>query len=262
VTRPLLSDMAAGGVLMLTLNRPEARNAINANLRAALRATFIQASGDAAVRAVVLTGAGGHFCAGGDITSMVAMSAGDAEARMAEVAETAHAVAACAKPVIACVKGHAAGAGVGLALLCDEVIADSNARFTFSFVKIGLGPDWGLSATLPRRVGQAEAHRLIGEGAQLSAAAARQMGLVDHVAGGHDALVAATDRAIVLAAAHSPGSTGSKARFSVPMPEFDAALAREGKQQAQRFASPEFAARLAEFQAKRTRRPSAKANGN
>ncbi len=254
MTGALLSDMAAGGVLMLTLNRPEARNAINDDLRAALRAAFIQADGDAAVRAVVLTGAGGHFCAGGDITSMAAMSADDTKARMADVAATAHAVAACAKPVIACVKGHAAGAGIGLALLCDEVIADSNARFTFSFVKIGLGPDWGLSATLPRRVGPAAAHRVISGGAQVSASAAVEMGLIDHVASGHDALVEADDRAIVLVAAPAPGMAAAKGQFRTSLAELDAALERESREQAQRFASPEFAARLAEFQEKRRHR--------
>ena len=254
MTPLLLSDMTAGGVLMLTLNRPETRNAIDADLRTALRAAFIQAAGDAAVRAVVLTGAGGHFCAGGDIASMTAMSADDAKTRMADVAETARAVTACEKPVIACVKGHAAGAGVGLALLCDEVIADSNARFSFSFVKLGLGPDWGLTATLPRRVGRAAARRLVLDGAQLTAAAALETGLIDHVAGGHDALVEANDRAIVLAAAPAPGIAAAESHFRTPPAELDAALEREGKAQAQCFASPEFAARLAEFQAQRRRK--------
>jgi 2-(1,2-epoxy-1,2-dihydrophenyl)acetyl-CoA isomerase len=185
---------------------------------------------------------------------MAAMSADDAKARMADVAATAHAVAACAKPVIACVKGHAAGAGVGLALLCDEVIADSDARLTFSFVKLGLGPDWGLTATLPRRVGPAAAHRLISGGAQVSASAAQEMGLIDHVAGGHDALVEADDRAIGLAASPAPGIAAEKSYFSPPLAELDAALAREGEAQAQCFSSPEFAARLAEFQELRRRK--------
>ena len=132
--------------------------------------------------------------------------------------------------------------------MCDEVIADSNARFSFSFVKLGLGPDWGLTATLPRRVGQAEAHRLVLDGAQVSAAAALEMGLIDHVAGGHDALVEANDRAIVLAAGPTPGMAVAKSRFRTPPAELDAALEREGKAQAQCFASPEFAARLAEFE--------------
>ncbi|HSG96170.1 MAG TPA: enoyl-CoA hydratase/isomerase family protein [Afifellaceae bacterium] len=254
MTGPLLSDLEAGGVLMLTLNRPTARNAIDAGLRAALRAAFLQASGDAAVRAVVLAGAGGHFCAGGDIASMAAMSADDARSRMADVAETAHAVAACGKPVIACVKGHAAGAGVGLALLCDEVVADHDARFTFSFVRLGLRPDWGLTATLPRRVGQAAAQRLVRDGAQVAAAAALQMQLIDHLAGGHDALSDATDRAITLAAAPAPAVAATKSRFHTPLAELDAALAREGEAQARCFASPAFAARLAEFREKRRHR--------
>ncbi len=262
MTHPLLSDMTAGGVLMLTLDRPEARNAIDADLRAALRAAFVQASDDASVRVVVLTGAGGHFCAGGDITSMAAMSADDAKARMADVAETARAVAACGKPVIACVKGHAAGAGVGLALLCDEVIADADARFTFSFVKIGLGPDWGLSATLPRRVGEAAARRLILDGTQLTAAAALEMGLIDHVSSGHDALIEASDRAIVLAAGPAPAIEAAKSQFRAPLAELDAALEREGGAQVKCFASPEFAARLAAFQAERARRRSAADSDN
>ena len=254
MNRPLLSDMTAGGVLMLTFNRPEARNAIDAGLRTALRAAFIQASGDAAVRAVVLSGAGGHFCAGGDIVSMAAMSAKDTKARMVDVAETAHAIAACDKPVIACVKGHAAGAGIGLALLCDEIIADHDACFSFSFVKLGLGPDWGLSATLPLRVGYPVARRLTLDGMQVTAAAALEMRLIDHVASGHDALMEASDRAITLAAAPALAVQAIKFHFHTPLAELDAALAREGKAQAQCFASPEFAARLAEFQEQRRRK--------
>ncbi len=182
---------------------------------------------------------------------MAAMDRDDAKARMADVAETARAVAACDKPVIACVKGHAAGAGVGLALLCDEVVADADARFTFSFVKIGLAPDWGLSVTLPRRVGHATARRLAWDGSQLSAAAALDMGLIDHLATAPDALVVASDRAIALAAAPQPAVRAIKSHFRPPLEELDAALAREGKAQIRCFASPEFAARLAEFQAKR-----------
>jgi len=251
MTPPLLSNITAGGVLMLTLNRPEVRNAINADLRTALRANFIRAAGDSSVRVVVLAGACGHFCAGGDITSMAAMSADDAKARMADVAATARAVAACGKPVIACVKGHAAGAGVGLALLCDEVIADADARFTFSFVKLGLGPDWGLTATLPRRVGQEAARRLISDGAQVPAAVALEMGLIDCVASGHDALVEASDRAIDLAAGPAPAGEAAKGDFRVPLAELDVALEREGRAQAKCFASPEFAARLAAVQQQR-----------
>lgn len=255
MTGSLLTEMTPDGVLTLTLNRPEARNAVNADLRAALRAAFADASGDAAVRAVILTGANGHFCAGGDIASMAAMNADAAKARMADVAETARAVAVCEKPVIACVTGHAAGAGVGLLLLCDEVIADADARFTFAFVQLGLGPDWGLTATLPRRVGQAAARRLAWDGTQVSAAAAREIGMIDHVA--IHAAVAASERAAALAAGPAPAIQAIKNHFRTPLVELDAALDREGKAQAQCFASPEFAERLAAFQAKRARKRSA-----
>lgn len=251
MTPLLVSELEAGGVLVLTLNRPEARNAIDAGLRAALRAAFVQASGDIAVRAIVLTGAGGHFSAGGDIASMAGMNAAQASARMAEVAETAHAIAACGKPVIACVKGHAAGAGVALSLLCDEIVADADARFGFSWVRLGLGPDWGLTATLPRRVGHAAARRLVVEGAQLTAADALKIGLIDRLAGGHDALAAAMDQAIDLAAVPAPAAPAIQSHCRLPLVELDAALAREGPAQARRFASPQFAARLAEFRQRR-----------
>jgi 2-(1,2-epoxy-1,2-dihydrophenyl)acetyl-CoA isomerase len=256
-----MRDMA-GGVLTLTLNRPEARNAIDAGLRAALRAAFVEASGDAEVRVIILTGAGGHFCAGGDLGSMAAMSSEDAKARMADVAETARAIAACAKPVIACVKGHAVGAGIALALLCDEVIADVDARFNFSFVRIGLGPDWGLSATLPRRVGQAAARALAWDGTQLSAASALETGLIDHLPDGQDALVAARERAAALAAGPAPAIAAIKCHFRTPPAELDAALEREGEAQARCFASPEFAQSLAAFQAKQARKRSANTSDN
>ena len=96
------------------------------------------------IRAVVITGNGDNFCAGGDITSMENMTDKQALERLHDVRDTAMAITGCTRPVIAAIKGHTAG--IGLGLLCDAVITSKAARVTLSFSRIGLGPDWGLTA--------------------------------------------------------------------------------------------------------------------
>ena len=192
-----------GGVALVILNRPEARNALSADLRDALRTTFVELAEDASVRAVVLTGAGDHFCAGGDVKTMGETDPKAIDARMAAVAETAEVLGGFPKPLAAAVAGHAAGAGVSLACLCDLIVAEESARFTFAFLRVGLGPDWGLSFTLPRRVGPAAAKRLILTRASLNGAEALEMGLADRVTGKGEAREIAIACAADLAAGPS-----------------------------------------------------------
>lgn len=246
----LLKEQAANGVLILTLNRPEARNAIDGELRAELQVAFTEASANDAVKAVVLTGAGGHFSAGGDLGSMQDLDQAAVTARLAEVRDTALAVAACAKPVIAAVSGHAAGAGVGLALLSDRVIAGPDACFTLSFAKIGLAPDWGLTLTLPLRLGSAEARRLCWEAGRLEAEAALAAGLADELAA-QDPLETAQAFAARLAESAGPAVAAVKRHFRLPPDLLRAALESEATAQSHCFASPEFAEGLAAFKEKR-----------
>ena len=245
----LLKSLSDDGVLTLTLNRPQARNAIDAELRAALQAAFAEAGGEARVRALVLTGAGGHFCAGGDIASMAGMTPEDARQRLAGVRDCALAIAACPKPVIAAVSGHAAGAGVGLALLCDEVVAGEDAVFTLSFARIGLAPDWGLTMTLAGRLGAAHARRLAWDAGRLDAAEALEAGLADQLAA--DPLAKAMELAEGLAGGPAPAVSAIKRHFAQDADALKAALEREAALQEINFASPEFAEGLAAFKEKR-----------
>lgn len=172
-----LLEETDAGVTTLTLNRPEALNALNATLRGELLAALKRAARDAAVRAVVITGAGRGFCAGADLRG------GDGERDFRRVLTTEYnplieAIRGLPRPVIASVNGVAAGAGVSLALAADLVVASAEARFVPAFNRIALVPDSGLTRTLVRALGR---HRtfevLLGE-RQLGADEAQASGLV------------------------------------------------------------------------------------
>ncbi|MEY4654353.1 MAG: hypothetical protein RI884_2934 [Pseudomonadota bacterium] len=170
----------AGGVAVVTLNRPQAKNAIDAVATDRLTATFLSLQADEAVRAVVITGAGGDFCAGGDVKGMGeggARSVAQRRDDMARYRALATSLLELDKPVIAAVDGVAFGAGLSLALLTDLVLASSRARMAMVFHRIGLVPDVGAWYTLPRIVGLQRAKELIYSAREFGAAEAVGMGL-------------------------------------------------------------------------------------
>lgn len=148
-----------GGVLLITNNDPATRNAIGLDAFDSLAASVAQANNDSGVGAVIITGAGGFFCSGGDINGLRQRVGAD-EASRREGIDKLHAMIRilreCPKPVIAAIEGGAAGAGVSLALACDLIIAARDAYFSVAYVKIGLTPDGGatafLSQSLPRQL--------------------------------------------------------------------------------------------------------------
>lgn len=173
------------GVAHLTLNRPEALNALTPDQRDLLVELLAGASADPDVRAVVLTGTGRGFCAGADLRGGAAGGervAGDV-ARMIRTGaqRLIAAVLDCEKPVIAAVNGTAAGLGAHLALACDLVLAAESAKFIEVFVRRGLVPDGGGAYLLPRLVGPQRAKELMFFGDALSAADAERVGLVNRV---------------------------------------------------------------------------------
>ena len=188
-----------GATLTLTLNYVERRNALSMPLRAALIAALDAAEGDSSVRAIVVTGAGGHFCAGGDISGMNAadLAAGRERFRVTHrlVTQMIH----CAKPIIAAVEGYAVGAGLSLALCCDTIIAAENARFGAGFGRIGLIADLGLNHTLPQRIGMGRARQMLLYGEQVDATVAERIGLADQVVAAGASLGTAQDRARMVA---------------------------------------------------------------
>lgn len=172
-----------GQVAHLTLNRPEALNAITPGQRERLIQLLGEASADPGVRAVVLTGTGRGFCAGADLRGGAAAGervAGDVARVIRDGAQRLiAAVLDCEKPVIAAVNGTAAGLGAHLALACDLVLAAESARFIEVFVRRGLVPDGGGAYLLPRLVGPRRAKELMFFGDALSAPDAERLGLVN-----------------------------------------------------------------------------------
>ncbi|WP_327724249.1 enoyl-CoA hydratase/isomerase family protein [Streptomyces europaeiscabiei] len=188
----LIRHATDNAVSWITLNRPEAMNAITPDQRERLIHLLADASADPAVRAVVITATGRGFCAGADLRG-AANGGGSATGGGARVAgdvarvirlgaqRLVAAVLDCEKPVIAAVNGTAAGIGAHLALACDLVLAAEEARFIEVFVRRGLVPDGGGAYLLPRLVGPHRAKELMFFGDALSAADAERLGLVNRV---------------------------------------------------------------------------------
>lgn len=180
--RSVLAEVA-DGVATLTLNRPRARNALDLGMREALEAALVALASDPGVRALVVCGAGEHFCAGGDVKQLGAarMLATEGQARVEAMNRAIRALAEFRTPTLAMVDGFAVGAGCNLALACDLVVASSRARFSQIFARIGLVPDGGGTFFLPRRVGLARAKELAFTGDMVDAHTAERIGLVNHV---------------------------------------------------------------------------------
>ena len=177
----LLFDVA-DRVATITLNRPDALNALTIGLKDELLAVLVQVSNDPAVRAVVLTGAGRAFCAGQDLHERLEP---DAVPLDEEIRERYNPIILAMRnldrPIIGAINGIAAGAGASLAFACDVRIAAENASFLLAFGRIGLVPDSGTTWFLPRLVGSAKAAELALLGESLSAADAARIGLVAKV---------------------------------------------------------------------------------
>jgi 2-(1,2-epoxy-1,2-dihydrophenyl)acetyl-CoA isomerase len=183
---PVLLDVA-DGVGWVTLNRPKACNALNRDLAERLLHALIRCDEDYKVRALVITGTGASFCAGGDIRQMMEAVASDGHAAVllktltVSLHEAIATMAHMSKPVIIAVNGAAAGAGFSLALAGDLVLAADNARFTVAYTAIGLAPDGSSTFTLPRLIGPKRAFELMYTNRSLSAGEARELGLVNQV---------------------------------------------------------------------------------
>src|ERR671914_2526492 len=172
-----------GAVALVTLNRPEKRNALNDALVAGLKDALAQADSEEAVRAVVITGAGADFCSGADLSALQKIS----ESSVTENLEDARGlmelyalVRRVRVPVVAAVRGRALAGGCGLATACDIVLAARSARFGYPEVKIGFVPAM-VMAILRRNVSEKRAFELVTRGAELSAAEAETCGLVNHI---------------------------------------------------------------------------------
>src|SRR5437868_10205405 len=172
-----------GAVARITLNRPEKRNALNNAVIAGIKQGLREAAADESVKVVVISGAGKDFCAGADLSALQKI----AGASVVENAEDARSllelfvlIRQVPLPVVAAVTGRALAGGCGLATACDLVLASSSARFGYPEVKIGFVPAM-VMAILRRNVSEKRAFELVTRGAEVSAAEAERLGLVNHV---------------------------------------------------------------------------------
>lgn len=175
----------SGAVATLTMNRPAARNALSAGMKEAFAEAVPRIAGDPSIRAVILTGSGGVFCAGGDLRAMLeargSMSTEGWRDRMRDVHPWLAQLVQLDRPLIAAVDGAAYGAGFSLALTADFVIATPAARFCLSFMRVGLAPDFAAMYTLPRVVGIQRAKELMLSAREVAADEALRLGIVMEV---------------------------------------------------------------------------------
>jgi 2-(1,2-epoxy-1,2-dihydrophenyl)acetyl-CoA isomerase len=197
------------GLLTITMNRPDRRNALNPEMTRGLVEAARRAAEDHEVRAVLLKGAGGTFCVGGDVKSMAEGRAPLAfEAKMANLRrgmEVSRILHEMPKPVVAQVDGAAAGAGLSIALACDLRIASASAKITTAFAKVGLSGDYGGTYFLTHLLGSAKARELYLMSPVLSAQEALALGIVTRVVA--DAEVESAAHELAMSLAQGPSVT-------------------------------------------------------
>jgi 2-(1,2-epoxy-1,2-dihydrophenyl)acetyl-CoA isomerase len=238
-----------GPVGIVTINRPDRLNAVTPDVGERLSDAFLDLEADAAVRAVVLTGAGRGFCAGADISGDV----GDArDVLMRTWNPLVRVMTGLELPIIAALNGVAAGAGVSLALACDLRVATTSSRMQLSFTKIGLIPDAGLTWLLPRIVGLGRANELALLARDIRAPEALQWGLVNRVCEDGAALETALALANEIAALAGSVSTVKFAHERTFDATLDEQLVFEAKAQGRLQSHPDFAEATAAFAEKRS----------
>ncbi|MFK4040120.1 enoyl-CoA hydratase/isomerase family protein [Nonomuraea wenchangensis] len=240
-----------GAVRVLTLNRPRRRNAIDLELRVVLAERIEEAMADAEVRVIVLTGAGGVFCSGGDISTMSRQSAERTRPRAEAAQRIVRAIWSGPKPVLAAVEGFAFGAGAALALACDQVVAASDATFNPTFTRVGLAGDLGVFWSLRRRAGLAAARRLLMLPRAVGGAEAVEMGLADVLAEPGAALETALADAERLAAGPPLALAAIKELLVEGPSDPYEVLAREVDNQVRLFDTDDFAEGVAAFHERR-----------
>jgi enoyl-CoA hydratase/carnithine racemase len=194
----LLIEHPSAGIVVLRLNRPDVRNALNLSVRQRLAAEVTRFAADPSVRCLIITGSDKAFAAGADISEMAEASV--AEVRERNVQQYGRAISDCPKPVIAAVEGYALGGGLELALCADIIVAGEGARLGLPEVKLGILPGGGGTQRLARLAGLKRAILLLMTGRMFGAAEALAMGLISEVAPAGQALSRALDIAAEIAA--------------------------------------------------------------
>ena len=257
-----LLSQSGGPVHRLALNRPARRNALTPALARQLAQQIEQVEEAGEARVIVLSGVGGHFCAGLDLHWLSSLggrpSIADLQHGLSDFQSAVIAIVRCPIPVLAVVQGTAAGFGFDLALACDMRLAGSSASFTSAFARMGLVPDGGSTFTLPRLVGVGRALRVLMTNQTLDAATALSIGLVEEVI--DDATLEDGVLRIVAELLASADSSIRAIKRLCRAPEVGAleqALSTEGAAQLQALQGPDFLLRLEAF----TVRASARSEG-
>jgi 2-(1,2-epoxy-1,2-dihydrophenyl)acetyl-CoA isomerase len=253
---PLVLETRHEGIATLVLNRPECLNALNKELSSALSQALTQVAQDDSVRAVILTGAGRAFCAGGDLG---AIGKGRQSGKTTELQPILRSgmqivlkMRTMPQPVIAVVNGAAAGAGMNIALAADVRIAAEEATFGQNFSKVGLYPDYGGTYFLPQLVGPSRAAELFYTGEMIDAQTAFRMGIVNHVVPGAQLEDAA--KTLALKIAQGPPVAVRAVKQAIFGSQKDAlmeALEREVQQQLECFLSEDCSEGIRAFFEKR-----------
>lgn len=207
---PPLLESKSDRILTLTMNRPERLNALSGEMSELMFDAITRAETDADVGAVIITGAGRGFCAGGDVKNMAERKNPNREERLASL-KSGHrvplAIRSSAKVYISAINGPATGAGLGIASVCDFRIAARSARFGAAFANVGLAGDWSVSYCLTKTVGPSMARQMILSAELIDAARAMQIGLVTHLV--DDAALMDEARRIATRYAEGPGMSFS-----------------------------------------------------
>jgi enoyl-CoA hydratase/carnithine racemase len=254
-----LISQSDGPIHRVTLNRPARRNALTPDIARALAQEVEQIEEAGQARVILLSGAGGHFCAGLDLRWLDSLGetpgTSDLQHGLGDFQSAVIALVRCPIPIVAVVQGTAAGFGFDLALACDMRLAGTSASFTSAFARMGLVPDGGSTFTLPRLVGVGRAMRVLMTGQVVDAASALSFGLVEEVIpdGELEAGVARMVEALVSASDASIRAIKRLSRAQ-EVGALEQALSSEGAVQLQALQSPEFRSRLEAFTARATAR--------
>lgn len=245
------------GVALVTLNRPDSLNALTIDMMQRFRDAMDDIGSDTKIRAVLLTGAGRGFCAGADLSALASNDDADDAMTIADclrefINPALLAIAAMPKPVIAAVNGAAAGAGCGIALMADIVVAARSARFIQSFANIGASPDAGSSWILPRILGPNRATAMMMLAEPVDAETACRWGMVHKIYDDADLLTEATAMAERMARgpAESYAAIKQLVRAKIAT-DLAAQLALEADRQEAIFETPDLREGIAAFVARR-----------
>ncbi|MGD2187760.1 MAG: enoyl-CoA hydratase/isomerase family protein [Desulfobacterales bacterium] len=249
-----------GAVAHLKLNRPATLNSVNGDMCLGLVRAIDALEEDDNVRAVVLCGEGGSFCAGGDLQAIDEICGSEADsiyARLRRDFDAVERIYNFSKPIIAAIHGKVMGGGCGFAAACDFVCADESTVFGFPFLDLGILPDMGVLFVVTQRIGLAAARRALLLGETLNADGAEKLGLVDQVVPQGKHLEAASGLAERLAVKFPPAVQFTKKHLNqVSALSFSVSLEREIQQQALLWCTPQVKAQMKEVIRKFSRKKS------